>query len=162
MDSVIDASLPFPEADLRDHPPRNARVMIGGLYFLARTIDKAKAKINGTLGEYKIGPGISMYLFEWVGISEGDFVEAVRALKTDEAIVAWFHERTDASQYDEINLRLSTRAIRDDEHFEAVLPAYPLLNEHPHLRNWFEIFDLDDEWIFDAKNRKHAPTGQYD
>lgn len=162
MDSVIDASLPFPEADLRDHPPRNARVMIGGLYFLARTIDKAKAKINGTLGEYKIGPGISMYLFEWLGISEGDFVEAVRALKTDEAIVAWFHERTDASQYDDINLRLSTRAIRDDEHFEAVLPAYPILNEHPHLRNWFEIFDLDDEWIFDAKNRKHAPTGQYD
>ena len=162
MDSVIDASLPFPEADLRDHPPRNARVMIGGLYFLARTIDKAKAKINGTLGEYKIGPGISMYLFEWVGISEGDFVEAVRAPKTDEAIVAWFHERTDASQYDDINLRLSTRAIRDDEHFETVLPAYPLLNEHPHLRNWFEIFDLDDEWIFDAKNRKHPPTGQYD
>ena len=162
MDSVIDASLPFPEADLRDHPPRNARVMIGGLYFLARTIDKAKAKINGTLGEYKIAPGISMYLFEWLGISEGDFVEAVRALKTDEAIVAWFHGRTDASQYDDINLRLSTRAIRDDEHFEAVLPAYPLLNEHPHLRNWFEIFDLDDEWIFDAKNRKHPPTGQYD
>jgi hypothetical protein len=162
VDSVIDASLPFPEADLRDHPPRNARVMIGGLYFLARTIDKAKAKINGTLGEYKIGPGISMYLFEWLGISEGDFVEAVRALKTDEAIVAWIHERTDAAQYDDINVRLSTRAIRDDEHFEAVLPAYPLLSEHPHLRNWFEIFDLDDEWIFDPKNHKHVPAGQSD
>ena len=42
--------LPFPDADLRVHPPRSPRVMLGGLYFLARTIDKTRAKLQGTLG----------------------------------------------------------------------------------------------------------------
>jgi hypothetical protein len=64
------APLPYPGADLREHPPRSAREMLGGIYFLARTIDKTRAKIQGTLGPYKIQPGISGYVFEWLGLTE--------------------------------------------------------------------------------------------
>ena len=63
-------TLPYPDADLREHPPRPARDMLGGIYFLARTIDKTRAKIQGTLGPYKIQPGISGYVFEGLGITE--------------------------------------------------------------------------------------------
>ncbi|MBV8368505.1 MAG: DUF5069 domain-containing protein [Candidatus Eremiobacteraeota bacterium] len=75
-DRVTD--LPYPDADLRAHPPRGARAMLGGLYFLPRTIDKARAKIQGALGLYKVSPGLSGYLLEWLGVSEDDFTEAVR------------------------------------------------------------------------------------
>jgi hypothetical protein len=141
--------LPFPDCDLREHPPRGAREMLGGLYFLPRTIDKMRAKIQGTLGLYKIGPGISMYLFEWLGFSEEAFEAVVRSGASDEAIVAWVHAHSDPATYDSINERLINRGIRDEEHRQTMLPNYPILAERPELRNWFEIFDLDDAWIFD-------------
>jgi len=146
------APLPYPDADLRAHPPRSPQVMLGGLYFLARTIDKTRAKLQGTLGFYKVTPGISQYLFEWLGISEDDFTQAVRDGKTDEDVVAWLLARADRATFRAVNQRLSERAIRDDEHFAHVLPRYPVLREFPHLRNWFEIFDLDDRWSFEPAN----------
>ena len=145
-------TLPYPDADLREHPPRGPRVLLGGLYFLARTIDKTRAKLQGTLGLYKVTPGISGYLFEWLGITEEQFTDAVRAAQDDDDVVAWLCERCDPESFHCINMRLSERAIRDDEHFRQVLPHYPVLREYPHLRNWFEIFDVDDRWTFDPAN----------
>jgi Domain of unknown function (DUF5069) len=147
-----EGTLPYPDADLRAHPPRSPRVALGGVYFVARTIDKTRAKLQGTLGRYKIGPGISMYLFEWLGITEDEFTDAVRAAKSDADVVAWIYEHCDPKTFESINERLVSRGIRDDAHFAEVLPRYPLLAEHPHLRNWFEILELDDMWIFDPAN----------
>ena len=150
----MNAEPAYPDADLRAHPPRSPQVMLGGLYFLARTIDKTRAKLQDTLGNYKIGPGLSVYLFEWLGISEDDFTQAVHEAKTDEDVVAWLLARADRDTFRAINQRLSERAIRDDEHFAQVLPRYPVLRDYPHLRNWFEILDLDDRWMFDPANTK--------
>ena len=137
---------------MRIHPPRSPRVMLGGLYFLARTIDKTRAKLQGTLGAYKIGPGISAYLFEWLGITEEQFTDVVRRANADEDVVAWLHSCCNSDTFAAINRRLCDRGIRDDEHFREVLPRYPVLNEYPHLRNWFEILEVDDRWIFDSAN----------
>jgi hypothetical protein len=149
----MNATLPFPDCDLREHPPRAARAMLGGLYFLPRTIDKMRAKIQGTLGAYKIGPGISMYLFEWLGFTEVEFEELVRTGASDDEIVAWVHAHSDLAKYDEINDQLVNRGIRDEEHRATMLPNYPILAERPDLRNWFEIFDLDDAWLFDPARK---------
>jgi hypothetical protein len=142
----------FPDADLRAHPPRSPRAMLGGLYFLARTIDKTRAKLQGTLGYYKIGPGLSAYLFDWLGITEEQFTEAVRNARDDDDVVAWVHAHTDPTAYASINRRLSERGIRDDAHRQEVLPRYPVLRDVPHLRTWFDILDEDDRWIFDPAN----------
>jgi hypothetical protein len=146
------------DADLRTHPPRSPRVMLGGLVFLARTVDKTRAKLQGTLGPYKIGPGLSVRLFEWLGITEEQFTEAVRAAKTDEDVVSWLHARCDPGTFPAINQRLAERGIRDDEHFREVLPRYPVLNEYPQLRNWFEILEVDDRWIFDPAHPDRASS----
>ena len=76
----------------------------------------------------------------------------VRAAKSDDDVVAWIYEHCDPKTFESINERLSHRGIRDDAHFAEVLPRYPLLAEHPELRNWFEILELDDMWIFDPAN----------
>ncbi len=144
--------LPYPEADLRVHPPRSPREMLGGLYFLARTIDKTRAKLQGTLGFYKVSPGLSGYLIEWLGLNEDEFTEGVRNARSDDDVVTWLLARSDEGIFDSINDRLRERGIRDDEHFAQVLPRYPVLREYPHLRNWFEILDLDDRWSFDPAN----------
>ncbi len=147
------AALPYPDCDLRTHPPRSARVQLGGIYFLARTIDKTRAKLQGTLGEYKIAPGISGYLFEGLGITEEQFTDAVRAAKDDAAIVDWLQASADLTHVAELNDMLEHRGIRDAEHRAQVLPRYPVLLEYPDLTNWFEIFELDDVWMFEEANR---------
>ena len=144
--------LAYPDADLRVHPPRSPRVMLAGLAFVPRTIDKTRAKLQDTLGFYKIAPGLSAYLFEWLGISEDAFTEAVRQAASDDDVAAWILARCDPGTFGSINERLSLRGIRDDEHFREVLPRYPLLHERPELRNWFEILEADDVWIFDPAN----------
>lgn len=146
------SALPYPEADLRAHPPRGPRQQLAGLMFLPRTVDKLRAKLQGTLGFYKIAPGMSGYLLEWLGISEEQFTEAVRAAAGDAQIAEWITAHCDTTRFAEINQRLAQRAIRDDEHFAQVLPRYPVLREHPQLRNWFEILELDDRWSFDPAN----------
>jgi hypothetical protein len=149
----------FPDCDLRKHPPRGARVMLGGLYFLARTIDKTRAKLAGTLGEYKVTPGISGYVFNELGITEDQFDEAVRNAKSDDDVVAWLHANTDQSKYPAVNDMLVNRRIRDEAHRAEFLPRYPLLVERPDLWNWFEIFELDDVWIFQPENQaKKTPA----
>jgi len=142
----------FPDCDLRKHPPRGARVTVGGLYFLARTIDKTRAILAGTQGEYKVAPGISGYLFDDLGITEEQFTQAVRNAQSDDDVVAWLHAHTDRSKYPEINEKLVTRRLRDAEHRATFVDRYPILNERPDLWNWFEIFDLDDEWMFRPEN----------
>jgi hypothetical protein len=145
--------LPYPDADLREHPPRSAMVQLGGIYFLARTIDKTRAKIQDTLGPYKIQPGISGYVFEALGLTEEQFTAIVEGGMSDDAIVEWVHANTDSTKYDALNEMLINRAIRDEEHRAQVLPAYPILNDHPDLRNWFQIFELDDKWMYQPANR---------
>jgi hypothetical protein len=144
---------PVPDFDLRKHPPRPATVKLGGILFLARTIDKTRAKLAGTLGPYKIAPGISGYIFEWLGITEEQFTEAVRNAKSDDDVVAWVHANTDPAKYDGLNEMLVNRGIRDAEHRAQVLPAYPILQDKPELSNWFKIFEIDDVWMYEDANR---------
>jgi hypothetical protein len=137
-----------PLVDLTQGPPRSPRVRLGGLVFLARTIDKARAILHGKQGLYKISPGLSGYLLEWLGIDEPAFIDAVARARTDDEVVAWVRAHSDPATYDEINRRLETRAIRDEQHRADVLPRYPWLGERPELRNWFKILELDDAKLF--------------
>lgn len=145
-------TLPYPDADLRVHPPRNAREQLAGLVFLPRTLDKVRAKLQNTLGFYKVGPGLSVRLFEWLGITEDEFTHAVQAAKSDDDVAEYIRTHCDTTTFTEINQRLTERAIRDDEQFAEVLPRYPVLRDYPQLRNWFEIFEVDDRWSFDPAN----------
>jgi hypothetical protein len=151
-DASPNGALPYPDADLRVHPPRGPREQIAGVLFLARTVDKVRAKLQGTLGMYKVTPGISAYLFEWLGITEEQFTDAVREAPDDEAIAEWIRTHCNTTTFAEINQRLIERGIRDDAHFAEMLPRYPVLRDYPQLRNWFEIFEVDDRWSFDPAN----------
>ena len=154
--SGVAAPLPFPDADLRVHPPRSAREQLAGLVFLPRTIDKVRAKLQGTLGIYKVTPGLSGYLFEWLGLTEDGFTAAVREATSDTDIAEYLRTHCNTTTFGEINRRLTERSIRDDDHFNEVLPRYPVLRAYPQLRNWFEIFEVDDRWSFDPANAEEV------
>ncbi len=63
--------------DLTRDVPRSPYASLGGIVFLPRAIDKARADAAGTLGEYMSRRGFSVDLFEFLGIDVDGFHAAV-------------------------------------------------------------------------------------
>ena len=60
---------------------------------LARTIDKARAQLAGTLGEYVYDCPMDRQLFATLGIASDEFLEVVSRSPDDIAVVAWLRGR---------------------------------------------------------------------
>jgi len=96
--------------DLRKQPPRSPFEQLDGMMLLPRTIDKARAYLHGTLGEYVYcGCPVNGQLFESLGIAEDEFLEAVRTAPDDEGVVNWIRDRVrpDPARIAEMNERVS-------------------------------------------------------
>ena len=57
--------------DLSRDVPRSPYEKLGGIVFVPRGIDKGRADLAGTLGEYECLTARSARLFEFLGISSG-------------------------------------------------------------------------------------------
>ena len=78
--------------DLRRGFPRSMRATAGGYAHLARMIDKCRAVLAGTQGEYIYPCPLDRRLLDFVGITSDQFTAAVRSHQSDEGVVAWFRE----------------------------------------------------------------------
>jgi len=88
------------------------------MMLLPRAIDKARANIAGTLGEYVYcGCPVNTQLFETLGITEDEFLEAVRTAPNDQDVATWIHERVrpDPARIAEMNQR-----VTHDSHIEDI------------------------------------------
>jgi hypothetical protein len=75
--------------DLHAGPPRRWSEEIGGIYWLPRLIDKTRAALAGTLGDYLFGQSpIDRALLRALGLSHRDFAEIVRNVPDDRAVLA--------------------------------------------------------------------------
>lgn len=78
--------------DLRKTFPRSMRTTISGYAHLARMIDKCRAVLAGTQGEYIYPCPMDRRLLDFAGITSDQFTAAVKSDKSDEGVVAWFCE----------------------------------------------------------------------
>jgi hypothetical protein len=80
--------------------PRSGREQLGGIVFLPRTIDKMRAFVNGTQGEYNSHRGLSSRVFNLFGVTAEQFEQAVRENPTDEGVLQWLqtHGRRPSQQ----------------------------------------------------------------
>ena len=103
--------------DLSKHAPRSPLDDLDGIKLLPRAIDKARAHLAGTLGDYiYCGCKVNAQLFETLGTTEDDFLEAVRTSPTDEDVLTWIHERIrpDPARIAEMNARVTHDSHIDD------------------------------------------------
>ena len=103
--------------NLRKHPPRSPFEQLDGMMLLPRAIDKARAYIAGTLGEYiYCGCSVNEQLFETLGITEDEFLEAVRTARHDEDVAAWIRDRVrpDPARIAQMNHRVTHDSHIDD------------------------------------------------
>ena len=75
--------------DLTKEAPRSPYVRLGGIAILARAIDKCRAAIEGTQGEYNFDCPVDNKLFDFLGLNGQDFKGYVAEGHTDEEIMKW-------------------------------------------------------------------------
>jgi hypothetical protein len=76
--------------DLTKQFPRSPRERLAGVAMLPRTIDKARARKAGTLGEYIFDCSMDRRLFESMRTDGEEFLGVVTAADNDAAVVSWF------------------------------------------------------------------------
>jgi len=75
--------------DLVKRNPRGPREKLMGMVWLPRVIDKARARLEGTLGEFSYGCPMDQHFFEFVGTTTEAFLDGVRGSPDDAAVTAW-------------------------------------------------------------------------
>ena len=73
--------------DLTKTYPRSPYAKLGNLYMLGRTVDKARAKLDGDLGEYLYDCPLDKRLFDFLGISAGQLLKLAENSESDEGVV---------------------------------------------------------------------------
>ena len=79
----------FKTPDLTQYPPRSPRIRLGGYVALARILDKARAHLAGTTGEYKWNNPLDQRFLTFTGLSAEAFLAAVQTGRTDSAMLEW-------------------------------------------------------------------------
>jgi Domain of unknown function (DUF5069) len=110
--------------DLTKEAPRSPRVRIGGYALMARMIDKGRATLNRTAGEYHFACPLDQSLLSFKEVTAEDVKTVLASGAGDNEIVAWFNEHGTPKNADEI------KAWSDS--VEAMRPY-----ENPDQREWF-------------------------
>lgn len=134
--------------DLRISYPRSVKEKLSGYVHLGRMIDKCRATLAGTLGEYIYPCPLDQRLLDFVGISADEFQDAVRD-RTDEAVVAWFHDRAQAHTQAEIeqwNETMLTRGPDTPEKWDYFKELRDAIDpSRTDITSWADLLDLDEK-----------------
>lgn len=134
--------------DLTKAPPRSPYVELGGLLFLARTIDKMRAALpGGNLGSYQIA-GFSKRMLDGLGIQEDDLQAVVALASGDEEVLAWVRKHSDQGRYAEINAYLLSQTVAERKKKPELLAKYPALETLPPETPVLKMLELDDAQNF--------------
>ena len=123
-----------PVMDLNKGFPRSPRAMLGGMIWLPRLIDKARAKLAGALGEYSYNCPMDVRFFQFAGLDAETFLKAAADSSNDEAVLAWIRTNARPATAEEI------------ARFNAMLvglgPDAP--DEKTGLKTWCDLIDRDE------------------
>jgi len=110
--------------DLTKEAPRSPRTRLGGYVILARALDKGRAAIAGTVGEYHFACPLDMMLFDFKGVNPDEVKKLLAAGASDQEVAAWIEANGQAKSAEEV------KAWSDG--IEAFRPY-----ENPEKKDWF-------------------------
>ncbi|MGH7997542.1 MAG: DUF5069 domain-containing protein [Opitutaceae bacterium] len=146
----------FNAPDLTRHPPRSARVRLGGYAHLPRMIDKARAFAAGRNGDFHYNCPIDQRFFSFTGIDPDAFLAQVKAGKSDGELLAYVNATAKPKRH-------PAEIAAWTAWYEQVTPSAPdgrgYFNDvhrknapnRDDIVNWCDWLDLDDFVTFGGK-----------
>jgi len=143
-------------SDLTQRPPRSPRVRLGGFVILPRLLDKARATIAGTHGEYKFDCPLDRRFLDFMGIDSEALKEQLAEGKGDGEILSWIleHAKNQRTEFAiEAWSRFCERRVPADiesrQRFNEMQSKLAATRED--IATWFDMLDLDDYASFGGK-----------
>ena len=146
-----------PAPNLTQRPPRSPRIRLGGYVILARVLDKGRAELAGTAGEYKFNNPMDRHWFRFTGITPDALKTEIETGKGDGEILAWVEEHVqpkrgpwEIQQWSAYhNERGPDGDVETLEFFTERVGALSKTRED--VKTWFDYLDLDDHVTFGGK-----------
>jgi hypothetical protein len=124
------------------------RVKLAGYVHLARMIDKCRAVLAGTEGEYIYPCPMDERLMDFAGITSDHFTRAVQDNQTDEGVAAWFqkvskpHSPSELDAWNEQLLQRGPSSPASMEKFKQYRDAVDA--SRTDLTAWSDLQDLEE------------------
>ncbi len=135
--------------DLTKEYPSSPHLTLGRFVIAARTLDKCRSQLAGTIGEYHYDCPLDNVFFNFAGITSDDFKDFVATGADDEAVGKWIQDQTDRSE-DVVkiwNLKMRQFQITDlPFQNQLFLEGYIQENipQNRRVYTWFDVYDLEE------------------
>jgi len=138
--------------DLTQDYPRSPRTLFAGYVIAGRMLDKCRAVLNETAGEYDFNCGVDRTFLEFTGIDADEFKDFVATGATDEEVVDWIQANAKDHSPAEIaswNFALKCRRISElPPDRQAWVQDYLLEHVKPEIQErvifYFDLIDAEE------------------
>ena len=147
---------PIVDRDLRKQAPHSPRVRIAGFAIAFRTVDKCRASVAGTLGEYHYDCPLDNLLFSFKGITAEQFKTAVQAAKNYEDVGVWLLANGTPKTASEIRTwsdeMEAGSPMKNPEKRGHFMESCSRLGLNPQMNTTFDWLEADDRESFRRKS----------
>lgn len=136
--------------DLKTEFPRSPRALLAGYIIAARTLDKCRAVVAGTNGDYHFDCPLDNVFFGFTGISASQFKDFVATGADDDAVAKWIEEKATNRPRIEVirwnnewrDKRISELADPLQEFLEGYIPKF--IPPGRRVAYWFDVYDIEE------------------
>jgi hypothetical protein len=143
---------PIVARDLTKQAPHSPRERVGGFAIACRTVDKCRASLAGTLGEYHYDCPLDNLLFRFKGITGEQFKGAVKIAKDYEEVGAWLQANGTTKTPAEIKTwsdeMEASSPMNDPEKRNYFMESCSKLLLNPETNSTFDWLEADDRATF--------------
>lgn len=145
-------STPIIDRDLTKQAPSSPRERLGGFAIAKRAVDKCRASLAGTLGEYNYDCPVDNELFSFKQINGEQFKKVVQAAKTYEEVGSWLQANGAKKTPAEIKAwsdGVEAASLRDEPEKRAYFSEKcTKLGLNPETSTTFDWLEADDRASF--------------
>ena len=143
---------PIVNLDLSEQAPHSPRERLGGFAIACRAVDKCRASLAGTLGDYHYDCPLDTQLFSFKGITGDQFTAAVKAAKNYDEVGTWLlnhgTEKTPPEIEDWSDDQEGNSLMKNPEKRAYFIEDCHRLGLDPNKTTTFDWLEADDRFSF--------------
>ena len=151
--STLNANVKKLAPDLTKGFPHSPHAMLAGYILAKRALDKCRAELAGTLGEYHFDCPLDNMFLGFAGLKGADLKEFVATGADDAAVAKWIEDHATKRPRIEIikwnndlrYKRLSEMPDQIQEYMEDYIPKNVAAAVIHHIRYFFDVFDAEEK-----------------
>jgi len=146
MTPSLTASAP----DLTQRPPRSPRCRLGGFVVLPRMLDKGRATLAGTNGQFSYNASFDQHIINFLGFDPAALLEQLAAGRGDSEILEWLKANAhhlpvpwEIEQWSDYMVRRTPDSDAETLYF-FYRRVRSFSKTREDIKTWMDLIDLDD------------------